>query len=400
MGELKTQLKKDYTVFTGTADILVYFYELGLRVLKENGKFSFITSNKFMRANYGKPLRNYLWKQNILDIVDFGELPVFDEAATFPVVVDLEKAENQKSVRFTQVKTLKFDSLKEVIKETSSLLDASAFEGESWTLTDSESIAIIAKIKTKGIPLSEYANADIKYGLKTGFNEAFIISEDEKNELIQKDANSAEIIVSFAVGDDIRKYQVRDKNRYLLLMKIGVDIELYPAVFEHLKQYQEQLEKRWDKGENWWELRACAYYGDFENSKIIYPIIAKESRFTLSDETIYTNDKAFIIPGRDLFLLAFLNSKVAWFYLKHICSVLGDADKGGRLELRSIHVQTLPIPEITPEEQKPFIKLVEEILALKRAGEATEQLENEIDEMVFDLYELTEAERDIVKGKE
>jgi type II restriction/modification system DNA methylase subunit YeeA len=400
LGTLKDYLKKDYEVFTGTADILVYFYELGLRILKQNGKFSFITSNKFMRANYGKPLRNFLWKQNILDIVDFGELPVFDEAATFPVIVNLEKTENKKSVRFTQIKTLEFDWLETVINKTSNILPVSAFENENWTLTNSESIDIINKIKSFGFPLREYANAEIRRGILTGFNEAFVIDEDRKNELISQDANSAEIIKPFIVGDDVRKYSIKNgKSKYIILTKIGIEIEKYPAIFNYLKQYQSQLEKRWDKGNHWFELRTCAYYEDFEKPKIIYPVIGKESRFTFSEETVFTNDKAFIIPVKNLFLLAFLNSKVAWFYLKNICSVLGDADKGGRLELRTIHVQTLPIPKIEEKDQQPFVALVDQILELKKQGKDSQALEDEIDRLVYRLYDLTDEEIAIVEGK-
>ena len=189
-----------------------------------------------MRANYGKPLRNYLWQQNILDIIDFGELPVFDEAATFPVIVDLEKSENLKSVQFTQVKTLKFDSLAEVINETSNVLSESAFESENWTLTDSDSIEVINKIKAKGISLGKYLNVEIKYGIKTGFNEAFVIDEAKKNELIRQDANSAEIIKPFIVGDDVRKYHLKNgKKKYIIFTRRGIEIEKYPAIENHLR---------------------------------------------------------------------------------------------------------------------------------------------------------------------
>ncbi len=156
LGTLKDYLKKDYEVYTGTADILVYFYELGLRVLKQNGRFSFITSNKFIRANYGKPLRNYLWKHNISEIIDFGELPVFDEAATFPVIIDLQKADNEKQVRFTQVKTLKFNSLDEVIAETSNILSASAFQSENWTLANVQITDLLKKVRQNSVLLKKY----------------------------------------------------------------------------------------------------------------------------------------------------------------------------------------------------------------------------------------------------
>jgi len=424
LGDLKNQLKKDYTVFAGTADILVYFYERGLRVLKQNGAFSFITSNKFMRAGYGKNLREFLWQFNLNEIIDFGELPVFDEAATFPVIIDLTKGENKESVRFTQIKTLKFDSLETVIKETSSNLSSAAFAGENWTLADSAILNLIEKVKKNGVLLKDYLKScEIKRGVVTGFNEAFVISEEKKNELIAKDAKSAEVIKPFAIGDEIRKWQIKPTKSWLIYIpwhfplhaqKIeGASTEAedefrrhYPAIYEHLERYKPDLIKR-NLAETgvryeWYALQrfGSSYWQDFEKTKIIYPVIAKEPRFAYSEKNFYINDKCFFIAQPDLYLLGYLNSKVAWFYLKNICSVLGDADKGGRLELRSIYVQTLPIPEISPEAQKPFVEIVDEILARKKAGEATEMLEDRIDEMVFELYGLTAEERAIVCGNE
>ncbi len=422
LGTLKDYLKKDYQVYSGMADILVYFYELGINILTENGKFSFITSNKFMRANYGKALRDYLWQQNILDIIDFGELPVFDEVATFPVILDLEKAENQKSVRFTQVKTLKFDSLYEVIKENSNVLSKSAFEGESWTLANSKSVDLLGKIKYKSVALKEYLDIEIRYGIKTGFNEAFVIDEAKRAELISEDPKSIEVIKQFAIGDDIRKWKIKPTKSWLIYIpwhfplheqKIEgasetAEIEFrknYPAIYKHLEQYKSNLISRnlTETGVRyeWYALQrfGSTYWQDFEKPKIIYPVIAKEPRFAFSDSDFYINDKCFFIAQNDLFLLAYLNSKVAWFYLKNICSVLGDADKGGRLELRAIHVQTLPIPKIEEKDRQPFVALVDRILELKKEGKDTQSLENEIDRLVYQLYDLTADEIGIVEGK-
>ncbi len=401
-------------MFAGAADILVYFYELGLRLMKYNGSFSFITSNKFMRANYGKALRDFLWQFNLSDIIDFGELPVFAEAATFPVIVNLSKATNDNRVNFTQIKTLKFDSLQEVLKQSATVLDETAFSSENWTLADNVSVKLIEKLKTGSISLKSYLNGEINYGIKTGFNKAFIINEAKRAELIKADSKSAEIILPFVIGDDIRRYTIKNgEPKFIIFTRRGIDIEQYPAIKNHLLQFKTQLEplglKDLDTKKNltrkigtykWFEIQdTVAYFEDFTKPKIIYPVIAKESRFTFAENTLFANDKTFIIPNSDFYLLAYLNSKLAWFYLKNICSVLGDADKGGRLELRAVHVQTLPIKKISPEAQAPFIKLVDEILRLKKQGEGTTEQENKIDEMVYDLYELTEDEKRIVKGK-
>jgi hypothetical protein len=253
-----------------------------------------------------------------------------------------------------------------------------------------------------GITLGEYTDNKIYWGIKTGFNEAFVIDEDKRNQLIAIDKRSSDLIYPFAIGDDIRRYEIREKNRYIILTKIGVEIKKYPVILKHLTLFKEQLEKRYDKGEHWYELRACAYYDKFEKPKIVYPEIAKEPRFTISSDPLIFNNKAFFIPLDDKFLLGYLNSKLAWFYLKKICSVLGDPEKGGRLELRTIYMETLPVPKVKAKEAKEIAQRVEKILALKKKDQTTDisALEDEIDQIVYKLYNLTTDEIKIIEGKD
>jgi len=272
LGESKKYYSKTYKVYSGTADILVYFFELGLKVLKEKGILSMITSNKFMRAKYGKPLRNFLWQHDLYKIVDFGELPVFEEAATFPAIYQINNTPNNSHpVMFAQIKTLAFESLEGYIDKIVQFLFPSSFENDNWTLSDSDVLTIIKKMESVGTPLGKYIEGKIYRGILTGFNDAFVINESKKEELISSDPNSNEIIFPYVIGDDIRKYQIRNNNRFIILTKIGVEINKYPAIFRHLKKYQKQLEKRWDKGKYWWELRACDYYSEFSKPKIIFP---------------------------------------------------------------------------------------------------------------------------------
>jgi adenine-specific DNA-methyltransferase len=399
LGQFKAYLKEHYKVYAGTADLLVYFFELSMNILKANGYFCLITSNKFVKANYGKRLRNYIREYQLTDIIDFGELPVFEEAATFPAIYQITKSDEIQPVRFTQVKELKFSSLHSLVNSASALLSNEAFGNDFWSLGDDKINSILQKIMNAGKPLGDFINGEIYYGIKTGFNKAFIIDENKKQELISEDPHSAEIIFPFAIGDDVRFYHIRDKKRFVILSKIGIDINRYPAVFKHLKQYQEDLEKRWDKGDHWWELRACAYYDMFKNPKIVYPDIAKESRFSFSEGTQYFGNTCYFIPSGDNALLGLLNSKVIWFYYSKVASVLGDAGKGGRLRWFSQDVVKIPIPDYSAKSQI-IEKHVNEIIDLKKYDPTTDTstLEQEIDRLVYGLYGLTEEEIGIVEG--
>ncbi len=399
--EIKPYLKDNYEVFTGTADLLIYFFELGLKLLRDQYNLSMIVSNKFMKADYGYGLRSLLTKHQIDDIIDFGELPVFDEASTFPVIINITKNGDNRNLVFTQVKSLDFTNLKDLIESTGSRLKKKSLQSD-WILADEGNVALMEKLKTEGTRLSDYlTETKIVYGLKTGYNDAFFIDEETKSKLIIEDRNSKEIIVPLAVGDDIRRYNIDYSKKYLILTKIGVDIKSYPAIKSHLDRFKPRLEARSDKGKYWWELRPCDYYESFLSSKIVYPIIAKEPRFAFSDDEMYFNDKTFFIPTKDFFLLGYLNSKLAWFYLKKICSVLGDPEKGGRLELRTIYMETLPVPKVKPQQAKEIAQRVEKILALKKKDQTTDvsALEDEIDQIIYKLYNLTPDEVKIIEGK-
>ncbi len=355
LGDIKPFLAT-YQTYSGIADLYVYFVEQAHELMREHGRFGMITSNKFMRANYGKSLRAYLSTNTVLnEIVDFGELPVFEEAAAMPtILLTLRESVNAQTFRFTQMQTLDFDSLQAEVDRIGEQLDQDAL-GENWTLATADEIRILNKIRENSTTLTEYCDGQIQYGIKTGFNEAFIIDAATRGYMVDEDPRSAEIIKPCVIGDDIRKYEIQFRERYLIWTYIGVPIEQYPAVFNHLRQFEGRLVRRQDQGEHWWELRNCSYYDDFEKPKIVYPIIAKEPRFSLDLDDYFVNDKCFIIPQHDWYLLALLNSYLLFEMAKLSVSVLGDPNAGGRLELRAVHLQHLPIRRInftTPADER------------------------------------------------
>jgi len=376
--EMKQYLADGYASYSGVADLYVYFMEKAHQLLRKNGRFGMITSNKYMRSKYGSGLRNYLEKHcKIETIVDFGELPVFEDAATFPsILISEHETVDEQSFGYAAIKTLEFDQLETEVSNVETRLDTSALKGSSWSLAGGVEQAIFSKMRDGSVPLGQFLPGGIKYGIKTGLNEAFVIDGATRDRLIREHASSAELIKPFAVGDDIRKYRIEQRDRWLIRIPSGwtklqskeQDPEewieqVFPAVYGWLKNHEEKAKKRWDKGEYWWELRPCDYYEYFEKPKIVYPVIAKEPRFSFSESELYSNDKTFILDSSDLSLLGILNSNLVWLYLKRNCSCLGDPDKGGRIELRDVFLRDLPV---APSTDRSFGEVVKELLSLNK----------------------------------
>ncbi|WP_440998517.1 type IIG restriction enzyme/methyltransferase [Fodinibius sp. SL11] len=399
LGEFKEYLKAHYKVYNGTADIYTYFFELGHSILKDHGWFSMITSNKFMRTNYGENLRNYLSElKQISQIIDFGELPVFSEAATFPAIflTQNRKIETQ-AFDFMQVKDLDSQNFQDRITNGLATLDNRSISGSNWSLAEPIELDIIDKMREKGTELLEYVGTEIYRGLITGYNKAFVIDEEKKDELIKEDAKSKEIIRPVLKGNDIRFYRTAFKDLYLIVTKIGTDIDRYPAVKNYLDQYKDRLKKRYDQGDHYWELRACDYYDEFEKPKIIYPDIAKERRFTLDTKGHYLTNTAYFIPSNNRYVLGILNSKLVFNYYKRVSSVLGDPDKGGRMRWFRQHVSGIPIADTDYEVKEKIESNVDQILTAKKNNADTSELDEEIDQLVYELYGLTDEEIAIVE---
>jgi hypothetical protein len=429
--QFKEYAEKTFSSYAGTADLYTYFIEKAHSLLVAGGSFGMICSNKFMRANYGKPLRSFLASRTTLDqIVDFGELPVFEKAATFPAIILTQNSKPKKqNFIHAPIKRLDFHSLEKEVKNVGTALDERSLSGDNWTLARGQEIDIFEKMKKGGIPLGKYVDGKIYRGVLTGLNEVFVIDRETRDRLIREDGKSAEIIKPFAVGDDIRKYRIKSIGRYLIFARHGIEISHYPAIERHLADFKDRLmprPKNWSGAKwfgrkpgtyRWYEIQdKIDYFQEFEKPKIMYPVIAKESRFAFDEEGQYSNDKTFFIPVDNKFLLGILNSRLAWVYLKRSCSVLGDPDRKGRLELRAVHLMSFPIRAV--DFTKPIDKarhdrvvlLVESMLTMhKQLTEATsvsqkdliqrriDSTDAEIDNLVYELYGLLQEEIKVVE---
>ncbi|RUR74875.1 Eco57I restriction-modification methylase domain-containing protein [Chlorogloeopsis fritschii PCC 9212] len=398
--DLKPTLQKIYpAVYTGTSDLYCFFYARALQLLKADGMLAFISSNKWFRAKYGEKLRKHIAENcQVHSITDFGELPVFKSAATFPMIFISQNGKVNQSAIFTKVKSLQapYPDILAIIREKGETLPNNALNGSNWMLTDTSSANRIKKMEETGIPLGEYVNEKIYRGVLTGFNKAFVIDGAKRAELIAQNPKSAEIIKSLAIGDDIRKWRINTQDKWLIFTRRGIDIDAYPAIKAHLAQWQKELTPKNNNQQSigrklgrykWYEIQDnVAYFKEFEKPKIVFPEICKETRFAFDNQGLFFNNKCFIIPLNDLFLLAILNSTIAWEYTKSICAALGDENQGGRLMLQWVNFQRLPIPNASSTEREAISKLVQKCLDAK--GVNCETWEKEIDDRVAALYEL------------
>jgi hypothetical protein len=424
LGEDKKYYQQHYQVYAGTADLYSYFIEKGVSLLAPEGQFSYIVANKWMRANYGESLRKWLKTKCIEEITDFGDLPVFENATTYPCIIRISNREPHSQPKVTIVKALSFHSLSEYVASNFSLLDQTKFSDEGWSLSDSNVQNLFSKLSQNSISLNKFVNGKIFRGVLTGLNEAFVIDSITREKLISEDPKSAEIIKPFLAGRDIKRFKINWQNKYLIFTRHGIEIKKYPAIYKYLSQYKERLMPKPKNftGTNWigrkpgsyqwYEIQdSIDYYQEFEKPKIIYPNICKQPEFSVDTGNFYSNQKSFIISFFDLYLLGILNSKIMmFFFTTTIPKLRGDFYEPGFVFMKNFPVHVIdPSDPADVSRHDRIVALVQRMLDMhKRIPQTPQEQERltrdiqttdrEIDTLVYQLYGLTDAEIKIVEN--
>ncbi len=419
--EFKEYAKQRYAVYHGVADLYTYFIEKGVSLLGPGGQFGYIVANKWLRANYGKPLRRWLKERRIEEIVDFGDLPVFQGATTYPCIVRVSHGTPRETFPVTEVASLDFPDLSEYVGESSYPIRQDDLDEDGWSLVDEQTGALLKKVRGAGVPLGEYVQGKIYYGIKTGLNKAFVIDAETRDGLIAEDPKSAEVIKPFLAGRDVKRYAPLEADKFLIFTRRGIEINDYPAIKEYLKQFKKELIPRpngWKGGKwegrkpgsyQWYEIQDTVdYYEGFEGPKIIFPDIAERPQFTIDAEGgFYNANTCYNVFINDTFLLGILNSSLINFYYRNVAAVY----RGGYLRFFSQYVEMLPIHPIDPSDptdvarRDRMVTLVETMLDLNRklAGARTgqdkifisreiEATDARIDALVYELYGLSGEE--------
>ncbi|EAC2087138.1 Eco57I restriction-modification methylase domain-containing protein [Campylobacter jejuni] len=434
--ELKSHLAKNYKVYKGTSDIYTYFYELGFNVLKDRGGvLSYITSNKYTRAGYGEALREFLLKNvKFLEYTDLNGIKVFDSATVDTSILCFEKSKS-KDNKFKYL-ALSNEILKTCAYNIGLYKDFAEFSQnslskESFTFSDENTSALKAKIERIGTPLKEWYGLNINYGIKTGLNEAFIITTEKRNEILANCKDEAEkertakLIRKMLRGRDIKRYSYEWAGLWVIfipwhfpnvekpktMLENEQDLkEQYPSLYKHLLSHKERLSKR-NKEETgiryeWYCLQrwGANYYQEFEKEKLGWQRITQEPSFILEKEYILLDSMAFMVANSKnelKYLLGFLNSNLIFYYFKNIGHLY--SDKG--FLLSNQYVEKFPIPKINSKNQKladELINLADDILKAKEQDKNAniQELENKTNSLVYKLYNLTEEEIKIIENKE
>jgi adenine-specific DNA-methyltransferase len=415
----KTALKNECEIFNSVSDLYTYFYEKGIKLLKERGILSFITSNKFLRARYGVFLRKYLQEKIIIkNIVNFGEKHVF-EAITNTLIFIAEKGQKENNIFSYSDSIEKSDKIK---------FAQNGLQDSEWTIEKPEIIHLKTKIEKLGIPLNKWP-IRINRGLLTGFNEAYIIDERTKSDLLEKEPKIKNLIKPIVRGRNIERYFHTWKGEWIIYLpwhfplhddlsitKASKEAERsfskeYPFLYNYFQEFKDKLSKR-NQSETgiryeWYAMQRYAsdYFGDFKKEKIIWIELTNKNRFSYSENEEYILAGAFLMTGEFLkYLLAFLNSKVCFFYFSLICNSSGMAT----IQWKKFALEKIPIPKLDKNEQKPFVALVDKILAITKneyylnntdKKEKVNEYERQIDQLVYKLYGLEPNEIKIIEGK-
>ncbi len=420
----------NFDSFVKTADIYCLFYEKANQLSKNGGHLCFITSNKWMRAGYGKNLRDYFIEHTQpVQLLDMGP-GVFDATVDTNILL-LQNTATDAHLTFTAT-TIGSDFDPHTDNIAQYLIDNGVAmelppKGESWAILSPAELSLKRKIEDVGKLLKDW-DVNIYRGITTGCNEAFIIDEAKRDELIAQDPKSSEIIKPLLRGRDIERYHAQWAGLYLLFIPWHFPLhedttitgasrnaeeqfkKRYPFIYNHLLQYQDRLSKR-NRSETgiryeWYALQRCAntYYPEFEKEKIVWQEMVTKGTFLIDRNKFNSLDTTRILTGKHLtYLIGILNSEFFLFAFKNYYAGGHLGSKG--IRFKSEFMKPFPIPPITEANQHLATQIkerVDKILAAKRANpnEDVSVLENEIDEIVYLLYDLTPDEIKIVEERE
>jgi hypothetical protein len=426
--DLKDYLKAHYSSHAERSDLYVYFVERGHGLLKDTGRFGMILSNKFLRANYGQPLRAFLnHNARVERIVDFSGLPVFPGATVRTIVLITSKKDGAKHPilysppaepnRFTQVASGAL-SVDDAVADSAYEVAAKTLEQAVWSFAEPKAEDLLTKVRGTSVTLAQYCEGRIWMGIKSGLTDAFVIDAARRDAILSRNPRAREIIKPFLNGRNVRRYFIEYEDQNLIYTYHGVSIERYPAVEKYLEQFKDQLKMRATR-QHWYELQQPQYkFAPYmDKPKIIFPDISTSPRFALDDKGCFSSNTTYFIPSADLYLLGLLNSRLGSFYFTKTCAGLEGKNE---IYLRFfgqylVGFPIRPIDFADPTDKArhdKIVALVDRMLELnkkkysgKLAPSELDRLEREIastdleiDELVYELYGITYGERKTIEG--
>jgi hypothetical protein len=382
---------QNYRIYDATADLCTYFFELATRLLKPNGLYSYIVTNKFTRALYGEKLRNYLSTETRINyIVDHGAVQHFTASVNTLIIQGQKRRPDVEDVF-----TINTGPNENFLQSQSSLA------GSVWNFMGKESAALFGALENNFSTLEKQITG-MYLGIKSGAVETFVITHEQKEKLLSGDPSLGSIIFPVLAGKNLKKITHSESNKFMLVTKNGIDIrKKFPTLAEYFESQNllsnGSLAARGDKGSHWMNLRDCSYYDKMEGAKIAWSDIAKSNQFALVEENIYVTNTAYILVPKsngDVNVLAILlNSSLTRAYMRNYGNALG----GDGIRWQPHALSKLPTPNLDSLNQRALQEASELVTEVLETG-ISDSLLNRLEVYTQKLYNLTDEQYSEIKN--
>lgn len=393
--------QKTYQTHDSQGDLYTLFIERGLHLLRNGGHLSYIVPNKWEKVKYGRPLRELFLNKNLYQLIDFGNNQIFEDATTYTCIIRMKKEQNRGTLSHSLLNIINPETLVDSIEECNEVFETSLIDNGIWTISSRYSFDMISKCKKQMSTLGKYVGGESYRGILTGLSSAFILSKVEADQIINKDVTSKKVLRPFLQGRGLKSYVQAIPGSFLIFipkgftaqgMRINRDIEPlpaeekawewfknnYPAISERLEPFKNKAKKRTDKGDYWWELRACAYYDKFAEPKIFYQKFQVKPCFIYDENNIFFNDSMWFLSVSDKSLLALLCSRIGWWLISEYCPRIQNG-----YQLIWDNFMQIPIPQQLPDILNRY---AEKMMSAISNEDESRVIAQEIDQEVCKLY--------------
>lgn len=408
--------QKTYKTLESRGDIYSLFVERGLHLLRKGGLLSYIMPNKWEKVMYGRPLRELFLQTNLTDLIDFGDNQIFEDATTYTCIIRMKKEKQDGKLLISTIEKVNPETIHENVEEEKEEFDTTKMSDAIWVVSSLDNFNAVERLKTQMISLGDYIHEESYYGIKTALSKAFLISIEKANDLLAQDHRSEEILRPFLQGRGLVAYGEAKAGSVLIytpkgftLNGMGVVItdeqkrnnrrwkeELipseedawqwfssnYPAVASWLVDFKEAAKARQDKGDYWWELRACDYYDKFAEHKLFYQVFQTKPCFVYDESSTFCNNSMYFMTVPDKALLALLCSRIGWWLITEFCPRIQNG-----AQLIWDNFRQIPIPRELPVSLNEY---AERMMATINDEAEFQSTAKQIDDIVASLYGLTE----------
>lgn len=396
-----------YSTLESRGDIYSLFIERGLYLLKKDGLLAYILPNKWMKVGYGKPLRQLFLENNLTEVIDFGDNQIFADATTYTCIICMTKAKSAGQILSSSINKVTPETLAEDVEEKKEVFNTKELSNGIWIISSRVDFERAEAYKTKMGTLEDMVGKESYRGLLTGLSKAFNIPVDTANRLIAEDPSAKEILRPFMQGRGMVPFGKPDTASYLLFIPKGFTMKAfglnpdnkedrknmpseesawewfestYPSVAHWLLQFKKEASKRSDKGDYWWELRACAYYNEFSLPKLFYQTFQVRPCFIYSDQSVFCNNSMWFISIKDKALLALLCSNMGWWMISKYCPRIQNG-----YQLIWDNFKQISLPSELPPRLGELADLLMQDVELGHNDDYTAHLQ-EVNEVVDKLY--------------